>query len=156
MLEMKASLWTKYKFLSTVMNTNLKDSIGIMIEQIKRGKFLPTGFETSFGDYSTIKPIIFKLDNGKIIKLIGKIDRVYVFQTLGAASVFAAVWCCRLPCWRGWVVRIISAVAANCSDKAAVLRRGWAFSASIWRWSSASVCWACCFGCGQGILRSIS
>lgn len=69
----------KYKYFSAITHKNIVESIEIMAEQIRRGNFIPTGFETEFGDKS-IKPITYTLKNGKEIKLVGKIDRIDVFK----------------------------------------------------------------------------
>lgn len=69
----------KYKYFSTITHKNIVESIEIMAEQVRRGNFIPTGFETAFGDKS-IKPITYTLKNGKEIKLVGKIDRIDVFK----------------------------------------------------------------------------
>ena len=69
----------KNKYFSTITQKNIVESIEIMAEQVRRGNFIPTGFETEFGDKS-IKPITYTLKNGKEIKLVGKIDRIDVFK----------------------------------------------------------------------------
>lgn len=69
----------KYKYFSSITHKNIVESIEIMAEQVRRGNFIPTGFETEFGDES-IKPISYTLKNGKEIKLVGKIDRIDVFK----------------------------------------------------------------------------
>ena len=69
----------KYKYFSSITQKNIVESIEIMAEQVRRGNFIPTGFETEFGDES-IKPISYTLKNGKDIKLVGKIDRIDVFK----------------------------------------------------------------------------
>ena len=69
----------KYKYFSSITHKNIVESIEIMAEQVRRGNFIPTGFETEFGDES-IKPISYTLKNGKDIKLVGKIDRIDVFK----------------------------------------------------------------------------
>lgn len=69
----------KYKYFSSITQKNIVESIEIMAEQVRRGNFVPTGFETEFGDKS-IKPITYTLKNGKEIKLVGKIDRIDVFK----------------------------------------------------------------------------
>ncbi|WP_461467545.1 PD-(D/E)XK nuclease family protein [Parvimonas micra] len=69
----------KYKYFSTITHKNIVESIEIMAEQVRRGNFIPTSFETEFGDES-IKPITYTLKNGKEIKLVGKIDRIDVFK----------------------------------------------------------------------------
>ena len=50
----------KYKYFSTITQKNIVESIEIMAEQVRRGNFVPTGFETEFGDES-IKPITYTL-----------------------------------------------------------------------------------------------
>ena len=69
----------KYKYFSSITQKNIVESIEIMAEQVRRGNFIPTGFETEFGDES-IKPISYTLKNGKDIKLVGKIDRIDIFK----------------------------------------------------------------------------
>ena len=69
----------KYKYFSSITQKNIVESIEIMAEQVRRGNFIPIGFETAFGDES-IKPITYTLKNGKEIKLVGKIDRIDIFK----------------------------------------------------------------------------
>ena len=71
---------SKYEYLSNIANKNIVEMIEIMAEQIRRGNFVPTGFETTFGDENSIKPITYTLENGKDIKLVGKIDRIDVLK----------------------------------------------------------------------------
>lgn len=69
----------KFQYMSKRINENLSKSLDIVVEQIKRGDFTPTGFETSFG-FEEKSPITFNLSNGKLINLIGKIDRIDIFK----------------------------------------------------------------------------
>lgn len=70
----------RYEYLAGTVNENLSDSINVMAEQVRRGNFLPYGFETSFGFDEEISPINYKLENGKEINLTGKIDRIDMFK----------------------------------------------------------------------------
>lgn len=69
----------KFQYMSKRINENLSKSLDIVVEQIKRGDFVPTGFETSFG-FEEKSPLAFNLSNGKFINLIGKIDRIDIFK----------------------------------------------------------------------------
>lgn len=69
----------KFRYMAKKINENLSKSLDIIVEQIKKGDFLPIGFETSFG-FEEKSPLSFKLSNGKYINLIGKIDRIDIFK----------------------------------------------------------------------------
>ena len=66
----------KYFHMTNRINNNLIDSIELMVEQIKRGNFNPSGFEVEFDINSDVGPIRYKLNNDREVILVGKIDRV--------------------------------------------------------------------------------
>lgn len=70
----------KYKYFSNILKLNLKESISVMIESLKRGNFIPFGFEEDFSKDSKIKPIVLDINENKKIKLIGKIDRFDILK----------------------------------------------------------------------------
>ncbi|WP_416150502.1 helicase-exonuclease AddAB subunit AddB [Salipaludibacillus sp. HK11] len=48
----------------------------VLAEQAKRTGFSPAGLEVGFGPDEQLPPLTFELDNGHVIELIGRIDRV--------------------------------------------------------------------------------
>lgn len=65
----------KYKYFFNILKLNLKESISLMLQSLKRGNFIPFGFEEDFSKDAKIKPLTLDIDENKKIKLIGKIDR---------------------------------------------------------------------------------
>ena len=65
----------KYKYYGERIKRVLNKSALTIVEQIKIGEFKPVGYEIEFGG-EEYPPIELKLENGEIIKLVGKIDRV--------------------------------------------------------------------------------
>lgn len=67
---------SRYRFLAK----KLKDTVGrtavFMGEHFRRSKFKPVGLEISFGDKKDLPPIVFKLEDGCSVELVGRIDRV--------------------------------------------------------------------------------
>ncbi|WDV44428.1 helicase-exonuclease AddAB subunit AddB [Clostridiaceae bacterium M8S5] len=72
----------KYKYLVKRLKRITKRSVWTMIEQLKQGEFIPKEFEFSFGESEGYKapPILIELDNGDILKLEGRIDRLDVLE----------------------------------------------------------------------------
>lgn len=66
----------KYVHMAKRINDSLVDSIALMVEQIQRGSFIPSGFEVEFDLGEGINPIRYSLKNGREVTLVGKIDRV--------------------------------------------------------------------------------
>ncbi|SFE51217.1 PD-(D/E)XK nuclease family protein [Peptostreptococcus sp. D1] len=75
----------KYRYFARGINSRLEKSISRMIRQIREGDFNPNSFEVEFGflGKNSIPPIVVDLDDGKSIKLRGKIDRVDIAEKDG-------------------------------------------------------------------------
>mgnify|MGYP001474763960 CR=1 FL=1 len=66
----------RYNFITENAKSILKRSIWLITEHIKRGEFIPSGYEISFGFNSEYPPIEVELNSGEKVSLIGKVDRV--------------------------------------------------------------------------------
>lgn len=75
----------KYRYFARGINLRLEKSISRMVRQVRAGDFNPNGFEVEFGflGKNSIPPIVVDLDDGKSIKLRGKIDRVDIAEKDG-------------------------------------------------------------------------
>ncbi|MDY4128981.1 helicase-exonuclease AddAB subunit AddB [Peptostreptococcus porci] len=75
----------KYRYFARGINLRLEKSISRMVRQVREGDFNPNGFEVEFGflGKNSIPPIVVDLDDGKSIKLRGKIDRVDIAEKDG-------------------------------------------------------------------------
>lgn len=75
----------KYRYFARGINLRLEKSISRMVRQVREGDFNPNGFEVEFGflGKNSIPPIVVDLDDGKSIKLRGKIDRVDIAEKEG-------------------------------------------------------------------------
>lgn len=75
----------KYRYFARGINLRLQKSISRMVRQVREGDFNPNGFEVEFGflGKNSIPPIVVDLDDGKSIKLRGKIDRVDIAEKDG-------------------------------------------------------------------------
>ncbi|MDR5659332.1 helicase-exonuclease AddAB subunit AddB [Serpentinicella sp. ANB-PHB4] len=69
-----------YKYLIKRLERISKRAIWTLIEHIKRGDFTPYGHEVRFGENQSIPPIEVVLENGEVLYLEGRIDRVDVFE----------------------------------------------------------------------------
>ena len=58
----------------------LKSCVRFISEQIKRGCFIPSEYEVTFGANGKIKPLKIPLSDGKSVSLTGKIDRVDIYE----------------------------------------------------------------------------
>jgi ATP-dependent helicase/nuclease subunit B len=66
----------RYSFIAENVKKVLKRSVWLIAEHIKRGEFLPSGYEVSFGFNGEFPPIEVELSSGEKVSLIGKVDRV--------------------------------------------------------------------------------
>lgn len=66
----------KYMMLSKKLKKTVQEAIEYILFTLRNSDFEIYGNEVEFSDTSEIKPINIKLDNGKNVEIIGKIDRV--------------------------------------------------------------------------------
>lgn len=77
----------RYSFIEENVKKTLKRSVALIALHIKRGEFVPVGYEMSFGNGADFPPISMKLDSGEMVNLIGKIDRVDMLQRDGETYI---------------------------------------------------------------------
>ncbi|MDD4189040.1 MAG: helicase-exonuclease AddAB subunit AddB, partial [Eubacteriales bacterium] len=65
----------RYSTLVRRLKKVLARALWLISEHIKRGSFDPVGYEIDFSDSGKYPPILIELENGRIIKLTGRIDR---------------------------------------------------------------------------------
>jgi len=70
----------RYEYLSKRLTRVLSNAVWVISEHIKRSSFIPSGHEVAFGENQMYPPIKIILSNGEEINLIGRIDRVDVFE----------------------------------------------------------------------------
>lgn len=70
----------KYKYLSERLKRILANAVWVIAEHVKRSSFEPVGHEVGFGDGEKYPPIKIILSTGEEINLIGRIDRVDIFE----------------------------------------------------------------------------
>lgn len=71
----------KYMVLKQKLISTMKKVIMTIAESYNNSRFIPLGYEIEFDEKGEYTPITINLDNGKVINLIGKIDRVDVLET---------------------------------------------------------------------------
>lgn len=70
----------RYNYITDNVKNILKRSVSLITEHIKRGEFIPLGYEVSFGHNGEFPPIEVELNSGEKVSLIGKIDRVDMLE----------------------------------------------------------------------------
>jgi len=70
----------KYKLLVLRLKRIVIKAIKYIIETIKQSSFEIAGTEVEFGEKSKYKPIILNLNDGKVVEITGKIDRIDTAQ----------------------------------------------------------------------------
>ena len=70
----------KYAIYKQKLTNTMKKVIVVIARSFNQSEFVPFGYEIKFGDGGNFLPIEIKLDNGKYMKLTGKIDRVDVLR----------------------------------------------------------------------------
>jgi len=66
----------RYGHVTNSLKRVLTRSVWLIAEHMKRGGFIPEGYELSFGNSGDFPPIAIKLHSGEIVSLIGRVDRV--------------------------------------------------------------------------------
>ncbi len=77
----------RYQYIEENVKNTLKRSIKLIAEHIKRGGFVPEGYELNFGYDGQYPPITVELDSGEEVSLIGKIDRVDTLSKNGETYI---------------------------------------------------------------------
>ncbi|HHW56835.1 MAG TPA: helicase-exonuclease AddAB subunit AddB [Clostridia bacterium] len=70
----------RYKYLAERLKRVLSNAVWVVSEHIKRSSFVSLDHEVAFGDNQKYPPIKIVLSNGEEINLIGRIDRVDIFE----------------------------------------------------------------------------
>ena len=70
----------KYKLLVERLKRIIFKALKYIIETLLQSEFVVAGTEIEFANNGTYKPITLKLDNGKRVEIIGKIDRMDIGQ----------------------------------------------------------------------------
>ncbi|MBR4979118.1 MAG: PD-(D/E)XK nuclease family protein, partial [Clostridia bacterium] len=74
------SAFTKrFEYTFSKLGKTVKAICGEMAEEMKVSSFVPVDFELEISDRGTVKPAKTELENGKILNIVGKIDRVDMF-----------------------------------------------------------------------------
>lgn len=63
-----------------IMKRILARSVWLLVRQMRMGDFTPEGYEIAFGDGSIYPPIEVKMHSGETVYLIGRIDRLDLFN----------------------------------------------------------------------------
>ena len=66
----------RYKYFADRIERIAKKTANMAVEHVKRGGFTPSASEMAFGEGSPMPPIIIETENGKTIRLEGRIDRI--------------------------------------------------------------------------------
>ncbi|MDD4688741.1 MAG: exodeoxyribonuclease V subunit gamma [Eubacteriales bacterium] len=70
----------RFDYLAKSIKRTMKTVVWNVAEFYKNGDFIPFGYELSFGD-GVLPPLDVTLDDGRVIHLVGKIDRVDVLES---------------------------------------------------------------------------
>lgn len=66
----------RYSFITRKLKNIVGRASVILGEQAKRGSFEPVGLEVDFGPGKELPPLVFELENGCVMEIVGRIDRV--------------------------------------------------------------------------------
>lgn len=69
------------RYLLERMKTTVKRTVWALLTQIRKGKFIPSGFEVSFSRTSDLDAITFTLGEEEKMRLQGRIDRIDTYET---------------------------------------------------------------------------
>ncbi|MBO4343991.1 MAG: PD-(D/E)XK nuclease family protein, partial [Clostridia bacterium] len=74
------SAFTKrFEYTFSKLGKTVKAICGEMAEEMKVSSFVPVDFELEISERGTVKPAKTEIENGKILNIVGKIDRVDMF-----------------------------------------------------------------------------
>ncbi|SDN34377.1 helicase-exonuclease AddAB subunit AddB [Alkalicoccus daliensis] len=79
----------RYKYILHKLKNVVSQAAVMMAEQSKRSEFVPAGWELGFGKGETLPPLSFKLANGALVEVVGRIDRVDKAET--ASGVYLRI-----------------------------------------------------------------
>ncbi|MGI6684081.1 MAG: helicase-exonuclease AddAB subunit AddB [Bacillota bacterium] len=71
----------RYQALAVRMKRVMSRAVWLIAEHIRRSSFEPLGYEMDFSDEGKFPPIVIQLDDGEMVKLTGRIDRVDALRT---------------------------------------------------------------------------
>ncbi len=66
----------RYGYISRKLKNIVGRASVILGEHARRGSFEPVGLELDFGPGKPLPPLTFKLENGSVMEVVGRIDRV--------------------------------------------------------------------------------
>ena len=66
----------RYHYIASKLKQVVTKAAVVLGEHAKRGEFKPLGMEIDFGPGKDLPPLVFQLDNGCTMEIIGRIDRV--------------------------------------------------------------------------------
>src|SRR5690606_4277738 len=66
----------RYQYMTRKLKSVVSRTAGVLGEHAKRGEFEPVALELGFGPGEALAPLTFTLDNGALMELVGRIDRV--------------------------------------------------------------------------------
>lgn len=69
------------RYLLSRMKQTMHCTVWALIEQVKKGRFVPSDFEVSFSGTSDFNAIRFRLSEEEKMQLLGRIDRVDTYET---------------------------------------------------------------------------
>ncbi|MDR0268994.1 helicase-exonuclease AddAB subunit AddB [Paenibacillus sp.] len=70
----------RYGYISRKLKNIVGRASVILGEHARRGSFEPVGLELDFGPGKPLPPLTFQLDNGSVMEVVGRIDRVDMAQ----------------------------------------------------------------------------
>ncbi|TBL70386.1 helicase-exonuclease AddAB subunit AddB [Paenibacillus thalictri] len=66
----------RYHYIARKLKATVGRAAAVLGEHAKRGEFVPVGLELGFGPGEPLPPMMFRLDNGGEMEVVGRIDRV--------------------------------------------------------------------------------
>ena len=69
------------RYLLGRMRDTVKRTVWALVQQVRKGKFVPSGFEISFSEADCMDAVHFQLSEEEKMKLTGRIDRIDTYET---------------------------------------------------------------------------
>lgn len=66
----------RYRYIANKLQDIVGRAAVVLGEHARHGAFRPVGLELAFGPQESVPPLIYKLDNGVSMEIVGRIDRV--------------------------------------------------------------------------------